>query len=109
MSGMPPQHNTLTVAQESIKMGKETGDRTFKIMGMIMLAATGIGTLLHAAHMLWRDWRDERRHGRETNRSQPPPEVPGYPAVAEGDEPGPQRRWAHRPELASRTPPEDHA
>jgi hypothetical protein len=102
MTGMQPHDTPLAVAKESMAMGKESGDRTFKIMAIAMMAVTGLATLFHAVHTLWRDVRDERRNSRENGRSPPPPTLPSHASAASADEPGPQRRWSQDSNLASR-------
>jgi hypothetical protein len=74
---IPHTANPLTVAQESMKMGKESGDRNFKLIALAVMAATGIATLLHAAHVVWRDLREERRQGRRYDRPQFRPDISG--------------------------------
>ena len=73
MNGLPPHNGPMAIAKESIAMSKETGDRTFKVMAMVMMAAGGLATLLHAGHVLFRDMtagrgrlhrRDDRPAGR---------------------------------------------
>jgi hypothetical protein len=69
MNGMP-NHNSLTaVAKESIAMSKETGDRSFQVMALVMMVVTGLATMLHAGHVLWRDMKPKR--GREHEAAEP--------------------------------------
>ena len=87
-------------------MGKETGDRNFKLIAMAMMGVTGLATLFHAVHTLMRDLRDDRRHEPSAGRS---PQQPHLPTPTTGsDEPVPPRRWTQRPELADRQPCADH-
>jgi hypothetical protein len=107
MSGMPSQHSTLTVAQESLKMGKEMGDRTLKIVGLTMMIGTAVATMLHAAHAIYRDLfrkPKERDHDYEQRPSHSPPARPEH-----DEDSRPERKWTNRSELADRTPHGDHA
>ena len=109
MNGMPP-NNPLTIAKESMQMSKDSGDRTFRLVALVMMAATGLGVLAQAAHMLWRDMRDERRYRRANARWCPPEDVPDREAPnraelpSRQEEPAPERRWTGRTESARRTP-----
>lgn len=99
MSSMPTQNNPLSVAKESMAMSRESGDRTFRVMALIMMAGTGIAALLHAMHLIYRDMcpkREAREYGN-------PPPPPGY--RADGEEPsdrGPQASWVHKARLSDR-------
>lgn len=109
MSGLPSQHSTLTVAQESLRMGEKTGDRTFKILGIVMMGATALGTLFHAARMLFKDMRDDRRQARGNSHPAQPPDIPDTSSYASHDDDRPRGKWTHRPELADRDPRDSHA
>jgi hypothetical protein len=104
MNGM--QHtnaNPVAVAQESLKMGKETGDRHFKFIALIMMAATGLATLLHAGHVVWRDMREDRKASRGNGRSEPNGEKRYANAVVE-EQPlgGKERSWVEKAQLRER-------
>ncbi|KAJ3077636.1 hypothetical protein HK102_005074 [Quaeritorhiza haematococci] len=60
MHSTAPQATTLTVAKESLAMAEKTGDKTFQRMALGLMALTGIGTLLHAVHELYRDIQPRR-------------------------------------------------
>ena len=60
MNGLPP-NNPLTIAKESMQMGKESGDRTFRLVALVMMAATGLGVLLQAGQTILRDCFSGRR------------------------------------------------
>jgi hypothetical protein len=106
---MPP-NNPLSIAKESMQMSKESGDRTFKIVALVMMAATGLTALLQAGHMLWRDLRNERRHARGNGRCYPPEDLLEHVASDRAEIPSrqedsaPERRWSGKAELARRTP-----
>ena len=86
-------------------MGKESGDRNFKLIALAVMAATGIATLLHAAHVVWRDLRDERRQGRRYDRPLPSHEMTGN-AGDDTDEAEPQQHdgqsWVRKARLTDR-------
>jgi hypothetical protein len=110
MNPMPP-HNPLTIAKESMQMGKESGDRTFRLVALVMMAATGLGVLLQAGHMVWRDCfgsRRERECGRRDARPQPDLSERDAPATEDmpsrHEAPGTERRWTGKTEQARRTP-----
>ena len=65
MSGLPPHNDPMAIAKESIAMSKQTGDKTFHIMAMVMMAAGGLATLLHAGHVIYRDMTASRRNNQE--------------------------------------------
>jgi hypothetical protein len=105
MTAMHPHNpNPLTVAQESMKMGKESGDRYFKFIALAMMAATGLATLLHGVHVVWRDMREDRRNARDDRRH--PPRVDAPHAEHGTEEPDPrshdERSWVHKARLTER-------
>ena len=113
MRTMPPSSNTIEVARESLRMDKDTGERTFRIMAMIMMGVTALGTALHAGHTFWRDCfggRERREHRRGEGRSYGPPEEPEYNHSArdetpsQRDEPDRERSWSRREERRGRSP-----
>jgi hypothetical protein len=73
MNGLPPNPSSLTIAKESIAMSKETGDKNFRLMAIAMMVVTGLATVLHVGHMLWRDMncyrdRDHDRNGKHPSK-----------------------------------------
>jgi phytoene/squalene synthetase len=109
MNATPP-NSPLTIAKESMQMSKESGDRTFRIVALVMMAATGVATLLQAGHILWRDLRDERGHRRGNGRTYSPEDLPEHVASnrakvsSRHEESAPERTWSGKPGLARRTP-----
>jgi hypothetical protein len=101
MNGMP-NHNSLTaVAKESIAMSKETGDRSFQVMALVMMVVTGLATMLHAGHVLWRDMKPKR--GREHQTAEPE----GQPRRTEADEElrphnEPETNWVKKARVSDR-------
>jgi len=92
-------------------MGKESGDRNFKLIALAVMAATGIATLLHAAHVVWRDLREERTQGRRNDRRPPFPDKAPPVEYASGEaEPQDhdQRSWVRRARLTEPTPASEH-
>jgi hypothetical protein len=109
MNALPP-HNPLMIANQSMQMGKESGDKNFRLVALVMMAATGLGVLLQAGHALWRDLREERRCRRGNARSNPAEDLPEHVASIRADMPSrqeetaPERRWSGKQGLARRTP-----
>lgn len=64
MSVLPPHTSTLSIAKESLAMSEKTGDRMFQRMAIAFMALTGIGTLLHAVHEIYRDMQPRREKAR---------------------------------------------
>lgn len=64
MSVLPTQSNTLTIAKESLAMSEKTGDKNFHRMAIGFMALTGLGTLLHAVHEIYRDMQPRRAKDR---------------------------------------------
>lgn len=105
MTAMHPHNaNPLAVAQESMKMGKESGDRNFRFIALAMMVATGLATLLHAGHVVWRDMREDRRNSREDrHRLADPPHKED--AAEEPDLRGHDgRSWVDKARLTERVP-----
>jgi hypothetical protein len=109
MNSTPPQ-NPLTIARESLQMSKDSGDRTFRLVALAMMVGTGLGALLQAGHMLWRDLREERRYRRANERSHSQENLPEHvvsitaEASSRQEEAIPERRWSGKPGLARRAP-----
>lgn len=103
MNGLPPHNGPMALAKESIAMSKETGDKTFQIMAMVMMAAGGLATLLHAGHVIYRDMMAGR--GRDHQRAGGPAERPqSLPAhePTEYDEAEHRPSWVHKARVAER-------
>lgn len=104
MNGMPPHNGPMAIAKESIAMSKETGDRTFKVMALVLMAASGLATLLHAGHAIFRDLTAGRGR-RGPVHEEGPPERPARPHVdmPEHDAgPGHRASWVHKARVAER-------
>jgi len=110
MNGVPPQNNPLSIAKESMTMGKESGDKTFKLLALVMIASAGMATLFHAVHMVWRDMRGGGERSRGNGRTSHAQAMPQYADSGSGEmqppeaETGAERNWvrtAGRSERAS--------
>jgi hypothetical protein len=99
-----PNHDSLTaVAKESIAMSKETGERSFQWMALAMMVVTGLATMLHAGHVLWRDMK--AKHGKEQERAEPERQ----PRKPEADEElrlhnQPETNWVKKARVSERPP-----
>lgn len=79
-------------------MAEKTGDKTFQRMALGLMALTGIGTLLHAVHDLYRDIRPKRDNTRPAPQAQP-----AEPHASKPDgSVGPQSRMSDRPAESER-------
>jgi hypothetical protein len=112
MRSPPTPSNPIDVAHESLRMDRETGDKTFRLMAIGMMVITAVATGVHALHSLWRDVRGRREgheYGHGDRRSYSGPEEPTYRSYERGgapsrdDEPEPARRWSGREERRGRT------
>ena len=103
----PPSSNPTDVAREALRMDKDTGDKTFRIMAIGMMFVTALATAAHALHGIFRDMRASRREGREYDhgdrRSYPPREEPEY-RPSRHHEPDGERHWSRREENRGRSP-----
>lgn len=100
MSVLPTQSNTLTIAKESLAMSERTGDKTFQRMALGLMALTGIGTLLHAVHELYRDVQPRREKAKAAAQAQPA-EAKGEPQPLAHDE-IPSQSWVHKARVGER-------
>ena len=82
-------------------MGKDSGDRTFKLLALVIMASAGVATLLNAAHIIWRDTFGSRRDREHWRRDAwPPLDSPEHKAPAREEmpsrheAPATERRWS---------------
>ena len=114
MIASPPPNNPLSIARESMHMGKESGDRTFKLVALVMMASAGMATLLHAAHMVWRDLRDDVGHKRGSDHplraaAAPRHDADSFEQITSDRADGSERKWTQRAEQTGRPPRSEHA
>jgi hypothetical protein len=101
MNGLPSNAPLTNIAKESLAMSKETGERTFRIVAMVMMAASGLATLLHAGRVIIRDMNS----GKPRPSGVHPPPSP-LPAADDRDEEipaGPERSWVEKARVGDRT------
>ena len=103
MNGLPPHNAPMALAKESLAMSKETGEKTFQIMAMVMMGVSGLATLWHAGHVIYRDMTAGRRsHERDAG----PPDRPAGPPREEPSEhaagSGHTGSWVHKARVAER-------
>jgi hypothetical protein len=67
-----PIHNPLAIAKESLAMSEKTGDKNFMRMAIGLMALTGLGTLFHALHEIYRDLKPRRENDKPERAYQPP-------------------------------------
>lgn len=109
-----PQHAnyTLDAAKETLGIAEKSGDRSIKILGLLMLGMTGLATMLHAGHAIYRDlFAGKGRKGEGPSHPSTPKshqesldidETPHQGAEAE-------RSWVRRAGLGERVPAGEHA
>lgn len=97
MSVMPTHSNTLTIAKESLAMSEKTGDKMFQRMAIGFMALTGIGTLLHAIHELYRDVQPKREKAQHTPQDHPLEKEPENSPVDVASQ-----SWVHKARVSER-------
>ena len=104
MNGMPPHNGPMAIAKESIAMSKETGDRTFKVMALVLMAASGLATLLHAGHAIFRDLTAGRGRHVHEHEAGPTERQTGPREEAPEHGGGPEHRtsWVHKARASER-------
>jgi hypothetical protein len=115
MNPMPPHaSSTLDVAKETLAISEKSGDRSIKILGLAMLAMTGLATMLHAGHAIYRDLfagKGKKDQGRgDPPPSKAPPENTGSAAdhtPHQGTDA--ERSWVRKARLTERTSAGEHA
>jgi hypothetical protein len=87
-------------------MGKESGDKTFRLMAVAMMAVTGMAAMLHAVHTVYKDMcgsRNGRDHGHPLpatpthhgTPAEPPPEPESTGAEGKWERRHPRREHGH--------------
>ncbi len=106
----------MEVAKETLAMSEKSGDRSMKIMGMILLAMTGLATMLHAGHAIYRDLFAARGKKVQKGDDSPPPNAahPFFGRTAEegageSGAPGTEGSWVRRAGLTDRAVGGEHA
>ncbi len=105
----------MEVAKETLAMSEKSGDRSMKIMGMILLAMTGLATMLHAGHAIYRDLFAAR--GKKVQKDNDPPpnaarQFLGRTAeegAGESGASGTEGSWVRKARLTERTAAGEHA
>ena len=99
-----PHNGPMAIAKESLAMSKQTGEKTFQIMAMVMMGVSGLATLWHAGHVIYRDMNAGR--GRDHRRDDGPPVRPASPSKEEPPEheagTDHQGSWVHKARVAER-------
>jgi hypothetical protein len=112
MRTMPRPSDTIDVAQETLRMDRQTGDKTFRLLAIGMMCVTALATGVHALHGLCRDVRGRREardYGRGDWRSRPGADEPEYSysakdgAAGRYEESDSERRWSRREEHRGRS------
>jgi hypothetical protein len=101
MNGLPPNPSPLTIAKESLAMSEKTGDKAFMKIALGLMALTGLATLIHACHAIYRDLKPKCDYDRSA-RAYPPPRL-----VESGEEQprrddGPDSSWVRKARVSDR-------
>ena len=103
MSVLPQHPSTLSIAKESLAMSEKTGDKNFQRMAIGLMALTGLGTLFHALHQIYRDLKpkypNDNRSRREPPSSPSPRDEQPYEDRPDDD---PKERWVQRTRVGER-------
>ena len=106
----------MEVAKETLAMSEKSGDRSMKIMGMILLGMTGLATVLHAGHAIYRDLFAAKGKNVQKDNDPSPPNVAHqfFGRTAEEGEgercaPGAEGSWVRKARLTDRAPAGEQA
>jgi len=103
MSALPSHPSPLTIAKESLAMSEKTGDKTFMRMAIGLMALTGLGTLLHAFHEIYRDLMPKRENDKPGRAYLPPrPAEPDEEPQRPRRDDGPESSWVHKARVSER-------
>lgn len=103
---------TLDAAKETLGIAEKSGDRSIKILGLLMLGMTGLATMLHAGHAIYRDlFASKGRKGEGASHPATPSARPESPAIDEMLYQGAdaERSWVQKARLSDRPPAGEHA
>jgi len=101
MSALPTSPSTLTIAKESLAMSEKTGDKTFMKMALGLMALTGLATIFHACHEIYRDLKPKREADRPA-RAYPPPRLVEPDEGQYRRDDGPESSWVHKARVSER-------
>ena len=83
-------------------MSEKTGDKTFMRIAIGLMALTGLGTILHALHEIYRDLVPKRETDRPA-RAYPPPRSAGPDEEqCHRRDDGPDRSWVRKARVNDR-------
>lgn len=101
MNGLPIHNPLAAAAKESIAMSKETGDKNFRLLAMVMMGVSGVAAIMHAGHVIWRDLKPARDkdHATPERVQQTYPEMHRHESHLGGE---PQVSWVHKARVAER-------
>ena len=84
-------------------MSEKTGDKNFQRMAIGLMALTGLGTLFHVLHEIYRDLKPKYQSDNRSRREPPPytnqREEPPYEDRPNDD---PKGRWVQRSRVSER-------
>ena len=82
-------------------MSEKTGDKTFMRIAIGLMALTGLGTILHAVHEIYRDLVP-KRETRNPDRAYPPPRLAGSDEDWHRRDDGPDNSWVRKARVNDR-------
>ena len=83
-------------------MSEKTGDKAFMRMALGLMALTGLATLIHAVHEIYRDLKPKRENDKP-ERAYPPPRLVASDEEQHRRDDGPEdRSWVHKVRLSER-------
>jgi hypothetical protein len=100
----------MEAAKETLGLAEKSGDRSIKIMGLIMLGMTGLATMLHAGHAIYRDlFAGKARKDQGPSYPATPKARPESPAIDEAPHQGAEQSWVRKARLTEREPAGEQA
>jgi len=82
-------------------MSEKTGDKAFMKMALGLMALTGLATIFHACHEIYRDLKPKREADRPA-RAYPPPRLVEPDEGQHRRDDGPDSSWVHKARVSDR-------
>jgi hypothetical protein len=100
----------MEAAKETLGMAEKSGDRSIRIMGMLMLGLASLATVLHAGHAIYRDlFAGKGRKDQGPSHPATPRARPESPAIDETPHQGDGQSWVRKARLSGRSPADGQA
>ena len=82
-------------------MSEKTGDMTFMRMAIGLMALTGLATIFHTVHEIYRDFKPKRENDKPA-RAYPPPRLVEPDEERYRRDDGPDSSWVHKARVSER-------